>query len=113
MAVDLAQLGKTSDPSTSTIDADRTKAYAAATNDANPAYASGEFAPPVFGVVPVFDAMGADQRRPDPVRDYLMFIVHGEQDMHFHQPLRARRHAAHHGHAVLGARRRVAAPASR
>jgi acyl dehydratase len=87
MAVDLEQLGKTSDPATSTLDADRTKAYAAATNDPNPNYASGEYAPPVFGVVPVFETMGAASAGLIPA-DYLMFIVHGEQDMHFHQPLR-------------------------
>ena len=52
------------------------------------AYASGELAPPVFGVVPVFDAMAAASASLIP-SDYMMFIVHGEQDMHFHQPLRA------------------------
>ena len=87
MAVDIAQLGKTSEPFDFEVVADRTKAYAAATNDPNEAYASGEFAPPVFGVVPVFDAMGATSAGLIP-SDYLFFIVHGEQDMHFHQPLR-------------------------
>ena len=79
MAVDISQLGKTSEPFDFTIEADRTKAYAAATNDPNPAYASGELAPPVFGVVPVFDAMGASSAGLIP-QDYLFFIVHGEQD---------------------------------
>jgi acyl dehydratase len=87
MAVDLAQLGKTSDPFDFTIEADRTKAYAAATNDPNPAYASGEYAPPVFGVVPVFDALQGASAGLIP-QDYLFMIVHGEQDMHFHQPIR-------------------------
>ena len=59
MAVDLSKLGTTSDPtrlrrSTPTAP----QAYAAATNDDNPAYASGEYAPPVFGVVPVFETHG-------------------------------------------------------
>src|SRR5207237_315826 len=65
---------------------DRAKAYAAATNDDNPAYESGKYAPPIFGVVPTWDAMllaAADVIPPDA----LPFIVHGEQDMHFHQPL--------------------------
>jgi acyl dehydratase len=87
MAVDISQLGKTSEPIDFTIEAERTRQYAAATNDHNPAYASGEYAPPVFGVVPVFDAMGASSAGLIP-QDYLFFIVHGEQDMHFHQPLR-------------------------
>ena len=86
MAVDLAKLGTTSDPITATIDPDRAKSYAAATNDDNTAYESGKYAPPVFGVVPVFDALGATSAGMIPP-DYLMFIVHGEQDMHFHQPL--------------------------
>src|SRR5205823_12556770 len=52
----------------------------------NPAYESGKYAPPIFGVVPTWDAMllaAADVIPPDA----LPFIVHGEQDMHFHQPL--------------------------
>ncbi|HZQ28386.1 MAG TPA: MaoC/PaaZ C-terminal domain-containing protein [Acidimicrobiales bacterium] len=86
MALDLDKLGTTYDERTATIDPDRAKAYAAATNDDNPAYESGKFAPPVFGVVPTWDAMGlavADIIPPEA----LMMIVHGEQDMHFHQPL--------------------------
>jgi acyl dehydratase len=87
MAVDLTQLGKTSDPFDFVVEADRTKQYAAATNDDNPAYASGDYAPPVFGVVPVFDVMSASSAGLIPA-DYLFMIVHGEQDMHFHQPIR-------------------------
>jgi acyl dehydratase len=87
MAVDLTQLGQPSDPVEFAVEAERTKAYAAATNDDNPAYASGDLAPPVFGVVPVFDAMAARAMGLFP-SEYAMFIVHGEQDMHFHQPLR-------------------------
>ena len=87
MAVDRSQLGKTSEPFEFKIEADRARQYAAATNDDNPVYASGEYAPPVFGVVPVFDALGGASVGLIP-SDYAMFIVHGEQDMHFVQPLR-------------------------
>ena len=87
MAVDLSKLGTTSEPTSFQLEADRAAAYAAATNDANPAYSSGEYAPPVFGVVPVFETMGAASAGLVP-SEYAMFIVHGEQDMHFHQPLR-------------------------
>lgn len=87
MAVDLSSLGVPSEPITSTIEADRTVAYAAATNDPNPRYHSGELAPPVFGVVPVFEAMSTTSASLIP-GEYVFFIVHGEQDMHFHQPLR-------------------------
>jgi acyl dehydratase len=86
MAVDTTRLGTPSDPLEFTIEADRTKQYAAATNDNTEAYTSGSFAPPVFGVVPVFEAMGAVSAGLIP-QDYLFFIVHGEQDMHFHEPL--------------------------
>ena len=86
MALPIEKLGTTFDSVTETIDADRAKAYAAATNDDNPAYESGKYAPPVFGVVPTWAAMGL--AIPDIVpTEVLMMIVHGEQDMHFHQSL--------------------------
>lgn len=86
MALPLDKLGTSYPKRTDVIDPDRAKAYAAATNDGNPAYESGKFAPPVFGVVPTWDAMGAVVGDMVPA-DALMMIVHGEQDMHFHQPL--------------------------
>jgi acyl dehydratase len=86
MALPLDKLGTTYGPATTVLDADRARAYAAATNDPNPAYEAAKVAPPVFGVVPVwptmFEAVG-DIVPPEAA----MFIVHGEQDMHFHQPL--------------------------
>src|SRR5687767_14233859 len=57
MAVDLSLLGTPSEPFDFDVEAERAKAYAAATNDPNPKYASGELAPPVFAVVPVFAAL--------------------------------------------------------
>jgi acyl dehydratase len=86
MALPVEELGTTYEPRTATIDADRTRAYAAATNDDNPAYESGKYAPPVFGVVPTWEAMGVAVGDVVPT-EALMMIVHGEQDMHFHQPL--------------------------
>src|SRR5688572_31964269 len=80
------KLGTRSAEVRSTIDPDRAKAYAAATNDDNPAYTSGKYAPPVFGVVPTWDAMGLAVGDVVP-GESMMMIVHGEQDMHFHQPL--------------------------
>ena len=86
MALPLDKLGTTYEPLTSVIDGDRARAYAAATNDDNPAYTAGKVAPPVFGVVPTWGAFG--QAVGDVVPpEAAMFIVHGEQDMHFHQPL--------------------------
>jgi acyl dehydratase len=86
MALPVEKLGTTSQPYAGTIDPDRAKAYAAATNDDNPAYTSGKYAPPVFGVVPTWEANGSavvDMIPPEA----LLMIVHGEQDMWFHQPL--------------------------
>jgi acyl dehydratase len=86
VALPLDKLGTTYEPRTSVIDGDRARAYAAATNDENPAYTAGKVAPPVFGVVPTWEAFG--QAVGDVVPpEAAMFIVHGEQDMHFHQPL--------------------------
>jgi acyl dehydratase len=86
MALPLEKLGTTYPPRTAVIDADRAKLYAAATNDPNPAYEAGKVAPPVFGVVPTWESLTqvvADLVPPEAA----MFVVHGEQDMHFHQPL--------------------------
>ena len=86
MALPLEKLGTTYDATVEVIDPERAKAYAAATNDPNPLYADGTYAPPVFGVVPTWAAMGLAVADVVP-GDALMMIVHGEQDMHFHQPL--------------------------
>lgn len=86
MALPLDKLGTTYEPRTTTIDAERARRYAEATNDDNPAYTAGKVAPPVFGVVPTWECMSmavGDVVPPEAA----MFIVHGEQDMHFHQPL--------------------------
>ena len=86
MALPIDKLGTSYGGTTEVIDPERAKAYAAATNDDNPAYSAGKYAPPVFGVVPTWGTMGlavADVVPPEA----LMLIVHGEQDMHFSQPL--------------------------
>ncbi len=73
-------------PRAVTVDPDRVLAYAAATNDDNPAYLSGQFAPPVFGVVPAWDCLIAavfDVVPPEkkPV------MLHAGHDMRFTAPL--------------------------
>lgn len=69
-----------------TIDAGQVLAYAAATNDANPAYVGGRLAPPVFGVVPTWDATieALDQVVPAAV---MPMLLHADQDMRFLRPL--------------------------
>ncbi len=86
MALSLEKLGTRYEPRAATIDADRVRAYAAATNDSNPAYLSGKFAPPVFAVVPTWDAMMVALHDVIPADDQVA-MLHAEQDMHFFQPL--------------------------
>lgn len=86
MALPLDKLGTVYEPRTAVIDGDRARLYAAATNDDNPAYTSGKVAPPVFGVVPTWERLSLAAADIVPAES-AMFIVHGEQDMHFHQPL--------------------------
>jgi acyl dehydratase len=86
MALPIEKLGTKYAPTTVEIEPARAKAYAAATNDDNPAYESGKYAPPVFGVVPVWGQLLQASADLIPA-EAMMFIVHGEQDMHFHQPL--------------------------
>lgn len=86
MALAFEKLGTRYEARTATIDVDRSRAYAAATNDPNPLYASGRYAPPVFAVVPTWDAMMVALHAVVPAEDQLA-MLHAEQDMHFHQAL--------------------------
>lgn len=86
MALATEKLGTTWTGEVQTVDPDRARAYAAATNDDNPAYLSGALAPPLFAVVPTWQTMSDALTAMVPSESFLM-IVHGEQDMHFHQPL--------------------------
>jgi acyl dehydratase len=86
VALALEKLGTRYQPRTATIDAERARAYAAATNDTNPAYASGACAPPVFAVVPTWDAMMVALHDVIPAADQVS-MLHAEQDMHFFRPL--------------------------
>ena len=85
MSVHLDTLGARP-PRIVTVDPDQVLAYAAATNDGNPAYLAGKFAPPVFGVVPAWDPLIAavfDVVPPEkkPV------MLHAGHDMRFAAPL--------------------------
>ncbi len=86
MALPREHLGHSAGRSVATVDPQRARAYAAATNDANPAYRDGSYAPPVFGVVPTGDVLfGAVTAAVPPAQ--LPMLLHAEQDMRFHQPL--------------------------
>lgn len=78
------KLGEWSPDNEFKVEADRTKAYAAATNDPVPADVNGEVAPPVFSVVPIWDAITQAMATVTPP-DALAFVVHGEQDMRWHR----------------------------
>jgi acyl dehydratase len=51
---DPAGIGQWTEPDTFEVTAERIAQYAAATNDPIPAHLSGDVAPPVFAIVPVF-----------------------------------------------------------
>jgi len=68
------------------VEADRTKAYAKATNDPIPAHLDGEVAPPVFAVVPIWDTIAGAMAAVTPP-EVLLLVVHGEQDMRLHKQI--------------------------
>ena len=86
MQFGIDKLGEWTPDSEFKVEAERARAYAAATNDPLPQHASGELAPPVFGVVPIWQAMGTAATSVTPA-EALPFVLHGEQDMVFHQPI--------------------------
>ena len=79
-------IGTPSDPVEFEATRERIAAYAAATNDPIPAHAAGDLAPPVFPVVPAFQANGMAVLSVIP-GELLGAVLHGEQDHHFHRPI--------------------------
>ncbi|GAB3500972.1 MaoC/PaaZ C-terminal domain-containing protein [Amycolatopsis cihanbeyliensis] len=61
--------------------------YAKATNDPIEEHLAGELAPPVFAIVPVFQALMEPALEVVPV-ELIPRLVHGEQDFLFHRPLK-------------------------
>ena len=86
MGFAIEKLGQWTEGPEFKVEADRTKAYAAATNDPIPAHLNGEVAPPVFAVVPIWDTMAGAMAGVVPP-EVLMLVVHGEQDMRLHKPI--------------------------
>ncbi len=87
MGFGIDRLGEWSEGPEFRVEADRTKAYAAATNDPIAAHVAGEVAPPVFAVVPIWDTMAGAMAGVVPP-EVLLLVVHGEQDMRLHKPIR-------------------------
>ncbi|MBS9534824.1 MaoC family dehydratase N-terminal domain-containing protein [Mycobacterium sp. M1] len=80
-------LNKWSDEDHFDVTRERIVEYAKATNDPIPAHLAGDVAPPVFGIVPVFESMLIPAVEVMPI-ELVPRIVHGEQDFHFHRPIR-------------------------
>jgi acyl dehydratase len=86
MGFGIDKLGVWSPDLTFAVDAQRTAAYAAATNDPIAAHRDGTLAPPIFAVVPVWDALAGAMATVTPP-EVLMLVVHGEQDIFFHESI--------------------------
>ena len=82
----LERIGKFSEPKPFRVTRERVAAYAEATNDEHPLHRSGELAPPVFAIVPVFDTLTPPMLAFVP-GEIAMTVVHGEQDFRFHAPI--------------------------
>ncbi len=82
----LDRLGEWTEPFAFEVTAERTIAYAEATNDEHPRHRSGELAPPVFAIVPAF-GVGAQPVVAMVPGEALMRVVHGEQDFRWHRPI--------------------------
>lgn len=80
------KVGQWTDDKPFKVEVDRTKAYAAATNDTIPEHLRGELAPPVFAVVPAWEVMMETVGLVTPP-EAMPNVLHGEQDMHFHRPI--------------------------
>jgi acyl dehydratase len=87
LAFDDAGLDKWSDEDRFEVTQQRIVEYAEATNDPIAAHRSGDLAPPVFAIVPVFESLLVPAVEVAPV-ELIPRVVHGEQDFHFHRPIR-------------------------
>jgi acyl dehydratase len=85
-AFDTSALGRFTEEREFKVDAPRAVAYAAATNDTNERHTTGELAPPVFAIVPVWDVMTAAAGLVTPPGAFDR-IMHAEQDMRFFRPI--------------------------
>ena len=82
--------GKTYPTVTATVTPEQIDAYARAAHDANPRYAAGpdQVAPPAFAVVPALQLAATVGRDPELGVENPLMILHGEQEFHYHSPLR-------------------------
>ena len=85
-AFEAGALGRYTEEREFKVDAGRTIAYAAATNETDRRHTAGELAPPVFAVVPAWDVLTAAARLVAP-SDAFAQLVHSEQDMRLFRPI--------------------------
>jgi acyl dehydratase len=89
MPLNAALAGKRYETQTYEVSADAIHAYAAATNEHNPAFTGTEpVAPPAFPVVPLFATLASALFDPE-LEVNVTRLVHGEQDHLLHEPIRA------------------------
>jgi acyl dehydratase len=81
-----AAIGVAGDPAEFAVEQERLQAYAAATNDDIAPHVAGEYAAPVFAIVPAFGAAAGATTKVIP-GELIMMVVHGEQDFRFHKPI--------------------------
>jgi acyl dehydratase len=82
----LERLGEYTEPREFAVQRERVIAYAKATNDEHPKHLSGELAPPVFAIVPVFESLAPSMTSVVP-GEIFMRVVHGEHDFVYHRPI--------------------------
>lgn len=88
MPINPELVGRTYPASTYEVTSDAIRAYAAATNEGNPAFGGDEpVAPPAFPVVPSSGVLAAVLFDPD-LGVNLARLVHGEEDHVLHAPIR-------------------------
>ncbi len=80
-------LGKVFKPSARFVEPEMIVAYAEAVDDRQEGYLNAEVAPPLFAVQPMFDSLLAAMKDEELDAD-LLRLVHGEQEMIFHDVLR-------------------------
>ncbi len=86
MGFAIDKLGTWTAPREFKIEADRTRAYAEATNDPIEVHRDGTVAPPLFAVVPVWDVLTEAMATVVPPEAFA-FVVHGEQDIRYHHQI--------------------------
>jgi acyl dehydratase len=89
MGLNAALAGKRYETQTYEVTAGAIHAYAAATNETNPAFTGPDpVAPPAFPVVPLFNTLANALFDPD-LDVNVTRLVHGEQEHLLHEPIRA------------------------